>query len=118
RGAAGRAYFLAGPVHTLEGALAIAQEITGIPPPRLRANPIVLQTASRFMAIVEKIIDLPPEYTAEGLRVVGGTTYIGSNERAKHELGWIPRPLHDGLAETLRVEMELLSNTRAGAPAR
>ena len=35
RGETGRNYFLAGPVHTLEEALRIAEQITGIPPPRV-----------------------------------------------------------------------------------
>ena len=51
---------------------------------------------------------MPPAYSAEGLRVVAGVTYIGDNSRAKHELGWSVRPLREGLTETLRHEMKLL----------
>jgi nucleoside-diphosphate-sugar epimerase len=35
-------------------------------------------------------------------------TYIGSNARARRELGWTARPLRDGLTATLRHEMTLL----------
>jgi nucleoside-diphosphate-sugar epimerase len=37
-----------------------------------------------------------------------GVTYIGSNEKARRELGYSPRPLKEGLTETLYHEMRLL----------
>ena len=46
--------------------------------------------------------------TSLSLRVVAGATYLGGNERARRELGWAPRPLREGLGETLRHEMALL----------
>jgi nucleoside-diphosphate-sugar epimerase len=112
RGTSGRNYFLAGPVHTLEEALAIAHEITGIPPPGLHVSPALLRMGSRVMRLVEKFVNVPLEYTAESLRVIAGVTYIGSNERARRELGWSPRPLREGLEETLRVEMDQLAHAR------
>jgi nucleoside-diphosphate-sugar epimerase len=108
KGQPGRNYFVCGPVHTLEDALRMAQTITGIPAPRLKASPGVLRAAARLMRAVETVVPLPPAYTSEGLRVIAGVTYIGSNARARRELGWTVRPLRDGLAETLRHEMHLL----------
>jgi nucleoside-diphosphate-sugar epimerase len=60
------------------------------------------------MRVVEKMIPVPPAYTSEGLAVIAGVTYLGSNARARRELGWTVRPLRDGLVETLRHEMALL----------
>ena len=108
KGQPGRNYFICGPVHTLEEALDIARSITGIRPPRLRVGPSVLRAMAAGMAVVEKVVPLPPTYTSEGLRIVAGVTYLGSNARARNELGWRPRPLRDGLMETLRHEMRLL----------
>jgi nucleoside-diphosphate-sugar epimerase len=108
KGQAGRNYFICGPVHTLEEALDMAQAITGIPAPKIRIGPGVMKMMAASMAVVEKIVPLPASYTSEGLRVVAGVTYIGSNARARSELGWNPRPLRDGLVETLRHEMQLL----------
>jgi nucleoside-diphosphate-sugar epimerase len=108
KGQPGRNYFVCGPVHTLEDALRMAQTITGIPAPRLKASPGVLRAAARLMRAVETVVPLPPAYTSEGLRVIAGVTYIGSNARARRELGWTVRPLRDGLTETLRHEMQLL----------
>jgi nucleoside-diphosphate-sugar epimerase len=42
------------------------------------------------------------------LRIIAGVTYIGSNKKAKRELGYNPRPLKEGLTETLKHEMKLL----------
>jgi len=102
RGQPGRSYFLAGPTYTLERAIDVASEITGIPAPRWRLNPGVLLASSKVMAVIERVVPVPPAYTAEGLRVIGGVTYLGSSARARRELGWTVRPLREGLAETLK----------------
>jgi nucleoside-diphosphate-sugar epimerase len=47
-------------------------------------------------------------YSGEGLRILAGATYIGSNAKARHELGYNPRSLKEGLTETLHHEMRLL----------
>jgi nucleoside-diphosphate-sugar epimerase len=104
RGQPGRNYFLAGPVHTLTSAIELASELTGIPAPRGRMHPAVLRVAASAMAMADRIVRVPPAYTSEGLRVIAGVTYLGSGERAKRELGWMPRPLREGLAETLEHE--------------
>jgi nucleoside-diphosphate-sugar epimerase len=101
RGKPGRNYFLAGPVHTLVDAMRLAEEITGIPAPKRTLSPTLLRAAAVLMGGFERILPVPPEFTAEGLRVLAGTTYIGSNQRAREELGWTVRPLREGLEETL-----------------
>jgi nucleoside-diphosphate-sugar epimerase len=108
RGRAGRNYFVCGPAHTLEEALSVSAEITGIPAPRLRAGPGLVKAAAAVMTVLEKVIPVPPAYTAEGLRVIAGATYLGSNARARQELGWTARPLRDGLTDLLRHEMRQL----------
>jgi dihydroflavonol-4-reductase len=61
------------------------------------------------MGVLEKIIPLPETYTAEGLRIVAGVTYIGDNAKARRELGYNPRPLREGLKQTLEHEISLLN---------
>ena len=46
--------------------------------------------------------------TKENFRFLAGTTYLGSNAKAKRELGFTARPLEEGLRETLFHEMRLL----------
>ncbi len=63
---------------------------------------------SVMMGVVEKIIPVAETYTGESLRGAAGVTYIGDNSKARRELGYAPRSLKEGLAETLQHEMKLL----------
>lgn len=108
RGAPGQSYIIAGPAATLEEALGLAEQITGVPAPRLRAAPGMLKAMSRLMGVVERAVPVPDEYSAEYLRINAGVTYIGDNAKARRDLGYSPRPLKQGLAETLHHEMRLL----------
>jgi len=113
KGKIGESYFLAGPAHTLVDALTLADQVTGVDAPALKAAPWVLNMMSNMMSGVEKILPVPESYSSEYLRVSAGTTYIGSNAKAKQALGWSPRPLADGLAETLQIEMKTLGIGKA-----
>ncbi len=100
KGAPGQTYVLAGPAHTLGEAFELAERITGVKAPRLRLPPAALKTASALVRPLERLAKLPPAYTSEGLRVAAGTTYLGSNEKAKRELGFDVRSLEEGLEDT------------------
>ena len=108
RGRPGESYILAGPPHTLEEALEIAEEITGIRPPRLRPPAMVLRAMAVLASAVETVVALPPTYAAETLRIAAGVTYLASSEKAQQELGFRTRALEEGLRETLLQEMAAL----------
>lgn len=108
QGAPGENYIIAGPTFTFEDALKLAEQITGVPGPRLRVAPGVLKAMARMMSVVERVVPVPDDYSAEYLRINAGVTYIGDNAKARHELGYSPRSLKEGLAETLFHEMQLL----------
>jgi nucleoside-diphosphate-sugar epimerase len=107
KGRVGESYNICGYTHTLVNALEIAKEITGIRTPAT-VPPQMIYAMSVIMSLFDKFIPVPESYTGEGLRVVAGVTYIGSNARARRELGYNPRPLKEGLTETLHHEMKLL----------
>jgi len=108
QGTVSASYIIAGPTHTLVEAIHIAQNITGVPAPRIQAPPSVMKAMSATMGVVEKAVPVPADYSAEYLRINAGVTYIGSNAKAKRELAYQPRSLEDGLKETLLHEMHLL----------
>jgi nucleoside-diphosphate-sugar epimerase len=112
KGEPGRDYIIAGPTHTLIEGLQMAERITRIPAPRLHAAPALMKTLAGVMSVVDRVVPVPESSTGEYLRVSAGVTYIGSNARAKRELGYDPRLLATGLEETLRHEMQLLGMTR------
>lgn len=107
KGRIGESYNICGPTHTFINALEIAKEITGVRLP-MAVPAGMIQAMSVTMYLFDWLIPLPETYTGEGLRVVAGVTYTGNNSKAKRELGYDPRPLKDGLAETLKHEMKLL----------
>jgi nucleoside-diphosphate-sugar epimerase len=111
RGRTGESYNLAGPRHTLIEALHIAERITGVPAPRLRAAPGALRALARVMRLVGAVVPLPERYTSEGLAVIAGVTYLGDASKARRELDWSPRPLEQGLREVLAGEMRALGMT-------
>lgn len=104
KGRSGQSYMISGPTHTLVEAMQMAQEITGIPAPR-SVPPWMMSSLAPVMGLVENVVTLPETYTAEGLRVTAGTTYIGDNTKARRELGYNPRPLKEGLTQTLQYEL-------------
>ncbi|WIG61472.1 MAG: dihydroflavonol-4-reductase [Ktedonobacterales bacterium] len=114
QGKPGESYIIAGPMHTMVDALAIAQRLTGVPAPRLHMPPAGMKAMAGMMGLVEKIAPVPESYSSEYLRVSAGATYLGDNAKAKRELGYAPRPLEKGLGETLAHEMRLLGMERRG----
>jgi nucleoside-diphosphate-sugar epimerase len=113
RGRPGESYIIAGPQHTFIEAMALAERITGVPAPRQHPPPAVFKGLARVMDVVGVVVPLPEAYSGEGLRSIAGVTYLASNAKAQRELGYAPRSLADGLADTLGAEMAAL-----GMPAR
>lgn len=108
QGRVGESYIIAGPAHTYVEAMETAERITGIPAPRMRPGPGIMRAMAAVMGVVEKIFPVPPTMAAESFREMAGTTYLGSNAKARRELGFSPRPLEEGLRDTLEHEMTLL----------
>lgn len=105
-GQPGESYIIAGACHTYIEGFEIAEEITGIPAPRLRLPPWLLRAFSLPMGLVDRILPLPPEYTGEALRVLAGATYFGNNQKARRELGFEPRSLEEGFRQALPAYQE------------
>jgi len=105
KGVSSQSYIIAGIPHTFQEAFAIAEEVTGIPAPKKEAKPGTMKFLSKVMKVMEVFIKPPPHYSSEGLRVSAGVTYLGSNNRARRELGYEVRTLREGLQETLQEMM-------------
>lgn len=101
----GSNYIIAGPPHELTEAMEIASELTGIRKPMF-VPPGMLRLTAVFSSLLEKIIPLPEMYSSEALRVQAGLTYLGDNSKARRELGYNPRPLREGLKQTLEYELK------------
>jgi nucleoside-diphosphate-sugar epimerase len=100
-GEPGRSYIIAGPPHTLVEAFQMIEDLTGQKAPPLEVPPGGIRALASLAGVIERVVPLPPQYTAEALRTLAGVTYWASNARARKELGYRPRPLKEGLRETL-----------------
>lgn len=111
KGTPGESYIIAGEQATLHDVLRIGEEEYGIRAPRLELSPAVLKGMAGVMGLVEKVIPVTGQYSAEALRTFAGVTYLGSNEKARRELGFTVRPLREGLRQTADYELERLGIT-------
>ncbi|MBV9547778.1 MAG: NAD-dependent epimerase/dehydratase family protein [Chloroflexi bacterium] len=101
RGASGQSYIIAGQPATLVEVLREAERMTGVPAPRLHPSPALVKAVAAIAGAVERVAPVPDTMSSEYLRVAAGVTYLGSNAKAKRELGFEVRPLDEGLRETL-----------------
>ena len=108
RGKPGETYIIGGPRHTFEYAFDLAASIARVRAPVFHPGPHTMRAMAAATAAVGRVVNLPPAITPEALRVLAGTTYFGSNEKAVRELGFAPRPLEEGMAQTLEHELRLL----------
>lgn len=108
KGKVGETYIIAGPVHPLIEAMELAEKITGVPAPRLKAAPALLKVSAAIMGAVNSVVRVPQTFHPEILRGAAGVTYLGSNEKAKRELGFTLHDWEDGMRETLEYEMRQL----------
>jgi len=92
---------------------AMAATMAGRRPP-IAVPPGLLGALAPISALLEKAFTLPPPYTAEGLRVIAGSTYFGNNAKARAELGFTTRPFEPAWRATVEHEMRLLGIARRG----
>lgn len=108
QGKPGETYIIAGPRHTFEEAFDLAARLARLRAPMLHPGPHAMRGLAMLMSVAGRFVSLPPAMTPEALRVLAGTTYFGSNEKAVRELGFTARPLEEGMAQTLEHELRLL----------
>ena len=101
RGRIGEAYVVAGEPHTLESAVAVAARVGGHAPPRLRVPTGVLRA---FAPINDRLGGLPgmPANLRETI-AAAQATFLASHDKAARELGFAPRSLEQGIADTFGV---------------
>lgn len=106
-GRIGQSYLLTGPVHAFDEAITLAARLANRRRPMLRPGPGVMRVAAGLAGLLERLnIRLP--YSAETMRMLAGTTWIASSDKARRELGFNPRALEDGLRPTIEHELRAL----------
>ncbi|HET9493480.1 MAG TPA: NAD-dependent epimerase/dehydratase family protein, partial [Chloroflexia bacterium] len=106
KGRPGRTYIIAGPPQYVSRVLHMAEETTGVPAPKIKVPAFALKGSARLMEQVERFAKLPAFFRAETMRSMAGVTYLGTNNRARRELGIKPRAIREGLRVTMLWEMQ------------
>jgi len=108
KGRAGEQYILTGPRHTFEEAFDLVARLAHVRRPLLHPGPATMRAMAVLMGQLQRFAAVPPALSPEALRVLAGTTYFGSNEKAVRDLGFTARPLDEGMAQTLEHELRAL----------
>ncbi|HEX8752078.1 MAG TPA: NAD-dependent epimerase/dehydratase family protein [Solirubrobacterales bacterium] len=106
RGKVGEAYVISGPATTMREAIGVVAEETGKRPPRGTLPTPLLKAMIPIGPLVGKLMGQPPNLR-ELISSADGVTFWASYEKAKRELGYEPRDLHQGLHDLLETEGKL-----------
>lgn len=95
RGRIGESYLLSGECLTMEDAIAVAARAGGHRPPRVHVSTAFLRIAEPLAQLAMRLGLLRFDL-AEVLRAADDVTYWSTHGKATAELGYNPRPLHQG----------------------
>ena len=98
KGVAGEAYVLAGEPLRMRELMAVLGTASGRRPPRLTVPTTLLRALAPAGRFVGPALGFPPNLR-ELIRSSDGVTFWASGDKARNELGWVSRPLEQGLRE-------------------
>jgi dihydroflavonol-4-reductase len=100
KGRLGESYILAGPAMKLGEMVKLWANLLGRRGPWLSIPPIFIKPFAPLFGLINRVIPLPELFSQEAAMTLDAT-YLGRSDKAMVELGWRPRPLVDGMRETL-----------------
>jgi nucleoside-diphosphate-sugar epimerase len=102
-GRPGEAYVLGGEITTLGTILATAARVAGRHAPRLSMPTVLVKAVAPFGPLLGPVMGLPPNIR-ELISTSDGVTFWAKDDKARAELGYVPRGLEQGLRDTLSAE--------------
>ncbi len=116
RGRDGESYVLGADVVTMREWIALMCDLTGIRRPLFSAPEGLVKAAAPILGPLARLAGLPAEVVREGVEMSAGLAWAYSGEKARRELGWHPRRLDLGLAQTLAWYRERYAPRRRFTP--
>ena len=101
RGKSGQRYLLNGENVTANQLLEQVASIAGIRVPHFTPPTMLLRVLVRILELVSSIRGKPAPLTREVLQIIGRYAWYDTS-KARTELDWTPRPLHDTLSDTIQ----------------
>jgi len=108
RGRVGESYILGGEIATAGQLVETLGRITGRRPPRVTVPSVLLKLSAPLGPLVAPRLGFPPNLR-ELISASDNVTYWARHDKAVRELGYAPRPLEQGLRDTLAAEGRLKS---------
>ncbi|HEV2686406.1 MAG TPA: NAD-dependent epimerase/dehydratase family protein [Actinomycetota bacterium] len=101
RGKDGETYILAAQTATFRDWFEGLARAAGRKPPRVFVGERALQRLKPLAALGAPLVGLSSSLAREAIAMSAGAHWAYSGDKARRELGWSPRPLDEGLADTL-----------------
>jgi nucleoside-diphosphate-sugar epimerase len=106
RGKSGEQYVLGGEITTMRGMIETAAGVLDRRPPRFTMPTAVLKVSAPLGPVMGPLLGFPPNFR-ELVSASDGVTYWARHDKAVRELGYSPRPLEQGIRDTLAAEGRL-----------
>ena len=100
-GRPGEQYIVGGEPHTVRDVLSQAGGLVGRNRPPIPVPPSLVRPAAAVVRAAATIVPLW-RLVADRLRVAAGVTYLGTDAKARSELGFDPRPLSEGMPDAIQ----------------
>lgn len=113
RGIVGQTYVLSGEMMSMNDFAQCVADQAGVKAPRLRFPIAVARATGAVLDALARRTGSRFPITSEGVRTTSVDKWLHTHERARHDLGYAPRPVRAGLRETLST-----SGTPPGLPRR
>jgi nucleoside-diphosphate-sugar epimerase len=111
KGKAGEAYVLGGEITTIGELINTLARVAGRKPPRLTLPAVVIKAVAPLGPVLGPAMGQGPNL-GEIIKAADNVTYWAKDDKARRELGYSPRPLEQGLRETLEADGRLPAGTR------
>jgi dihydroflavonol-4-reductase len=112
KGEVGESYVLGGQITTMREAIDTLAEVTGRKAPKRAIPTPLMKMLTPVGPVVGKVMGQPPNLS-ELISSADGVTFWAKHDKAMSELGYSPRPLEQGLRDTLAAEGKLPAATPA-----
>jgi nucleoside-diphosphate-sugar epimerase len=106
KGKAGEAYVLGGEITTIGQAIKTLAKVAGRKPPRFTLPSIVIKAVAPLGPVIGPAMGQGPNLS-EIIKATDNVTYWAKDDKARRELGYSPRPMEQGLRDTLEVDGRL-----------
>lgn len=114
KGRPGESYLLAGEPASYAEILELVAREAGKRRPILLPDRLIRLTAA-VTATMERLVPIPQAMTADAARS-GMATYLADSTKAKTQLGWTSRSVHEGVSEMVQLELAASPPTPRRAP--